>query len=103
MLDARRRLRARAGEVYVIASYLLVALVIFPLEVNSFAYYALVVATLPVSLVAVTIQYLGGVLLFGLEQDGLLPRIAFFVLWVVLITLQMITIRTLVRALRHRP
>ena len=94
--------RARVGEAYVLLCVVLAAIAILPAEPSSLAYYGLMVATLPISLVAATVTYLGGVLIFGPDPDGLLARGAIFVMWVALATVQMIAIRALIRT-RNRP
>lgn len=94
--------RRSAGEAYVALCALLAALAIFPPNANYRAYYALVVVMLPVSIVAATVQYLGGLLIFGLEQDGLLVRSAMFIMWLGLAAGQTVTIRALLRSSRPR-
>ena len=93
----------RAGEAYVGLCVILAMLALLPQEPSDLAYYGLFVVTLPVALVAATVSYLGGVLIFGLEQDGLLARGAHFILWVALATAQMVAIRRLIRMARQRP
>lgn len=94
--------RARVGEAYVLLCAVLAAIAILPAESSSLAYYALMVATLPISLVAATITYLGGVLIFGPNPDDPLARGAIFVVWVALAIVQMIAVRALIRT-RNQP
>ena len=86
---AHRRVLGRAGEIYVAVCAILAALAILPPVPSYLAHYGLLIATLPVSFVAATITYLGGVLVFGPDLDGLVARTTVFLLWVALATLQM--------------
>jgi hypothetical protein len=96
----RRRVPRRIGEVYVALCSALAALAIFPAEPNANAYYVLVLLTLPVGIYAAMISYIGGVLLFGPDQDGFVPRAVIFCVWVGLITAQMLFARALLHARR---
>ena len=94
--------RASVSAAYVLLCAVLTAIAILPAEPSSLAYYALMVATLPISLVAATITYLGGVLIFGPDPDGLLARGAIFGVWVALAIVQMVAVRALIST-RNRP
>jgi hypothetical protein len=85
---------------YVAACLVLAALAIIPTDPNPVAFYALFVVMLPISLAGALVQYFGGILIFGLEQDGLVPRGASFVLWVTLAIVQMLTVRAVRRSMR---
>lgn len=81
----------------------LAAVAIFPSEPSSIAYYALMLVTLPVGVVAATITYLGGILLFGPDPDGLVARTTIFAIWVGLAAAQMLATRVLIRTSRRKP
>lgn len=100
---AGQMLRARVGEAYVLVCTVLAAVAILPTEPPYLAFYGLVVFTLPVSLVAFSIQYLGLGLFFGPKDlDGVLARCAIFAFWVAVAIIQMVAVRVLLRV-RARP
>lgn len=98
----RRRLLSRAGEAYVALCAALAAVAIFPSEPSAIAYYALMLVTLPVGVVAATATYLGGILLFGPDPDGIVARTVIFAMWVGLVAAQMVAARALLRTSRSR-
>lgn len=97
---ARRSMTALT--VYAVVCLLLALLALVPRGSNYAAYFSLFIVTLPISIIAVTVQYLGGLLLFGFQQDGLLARSSILTLWLVLVTIQVLTIRTLIRSRDRR-
>ena len=88
--------------VYAVVCLLLALLALVPSGSHYAAYFSLFVVTLPISLVAVTVQYLGAMLLFGPQQDGLLARSFILTLWLALVTIQVLTIRALIRSQARR-
>jgi len=90
--------RAHLGEAYVLLCVVLAAAAILPAEPGDLAFYALMVATLPISLFVFTIQYLGlGLFLGPQDLDGLLARWAIFAFWIAATTSQMVAVRFLLR------
>lgn len=89
---------AQAGNAYVAFCAILTALAIFDVGPSYLAYYAVLIAALPVSLLAAMVTYVGGTLLFGPDLDGPTARAVTFAVWVMLVTAQMVFIRSLVRA-----
>ena len=67
------------------------------------AYYCLFVLTLPVSIIAAGITYLGGILLFGPNLDGVVARATILAVWLGLVTAQMLVARALFRISRRKP
>jgi hypothetical protein len=98
----RRPVFGHVGEAYVALCVVLAALASFPTDPSYLAYYGLLIATVPVGLVAAAVTYLGGVLLFGPDPDGIVARSTIFILWVVFATAQMIAVRALIRASRRK-
>lgn len=92
-------IKTRVGEAYVL---LCAAIAILPTEPSYVAYYALMIATAPISLFAATVTYLGGILVFGPDPDGVVARGAIFAVWLVAATGQMVAVRALLRS-RNRP
>lgn len=99
----RGRFPGGAGWLYVAVCAAVAAVAIFPSDPSAVAYYGLVLVTLPVGIVAATITYLGGILLFGPDPDGVLARTTMFVCWIGLVTVQMLVLRALLVTSRTRP
>jgi len=93
----RSRLRIRAGELYVALCAVVAFVAIILPNPNALAYYSLFVLTFPVSLIAVEVTYLGGILLFGPRLDGCVARATILAVWLGLTTAQMMTARALFR------
>lgn len=101
MVKAIKRPRMRLGNLYVLVCAGLAALAFGPTNTRMIPYSLLLVVMAPASLVALSITYLGGVLLFGSGQWNLPARLLVIVFWTALATGQMLIVRAM-RAGRSR-
>lgn len=100
MVTGRRLLSRASWWLYVAVCAAVAVVAIFPSSPSAVAYYGLVLVTLPIGVVAATVTYLGGVLLFGPDPDGILARAVIFVCWIGLVAVQMLVVRALLRTWR---
>ncbi len=105
-----RRVLARTGEAYVAICVILAAVATFQPDQSwsPWPYLVLLLVTLPGSLPMAMMQYVGGIFIFGPEDFPMVAQVIFFLMWVTLATVQMVSVRMLIRQAlvwrrAHRP
>ena len=88
------------GGAYVAVCAVLAAIAVFAPDVSPWPFWVMVLLTLPMSLVAYWIQYIGFILLFGIEADGWFPATVSFLMWVGVAVVQVLAFRWAVRPAR---